>query len=130
MLRVLPVLVAIVLLVYCLVDLAQSSSAQVRTMPRWAWAVLLLLVPIFGPIAWLAAGRPVTDAYRGSRPVPPREVRPVAPDDDPEFLARLKEQRQKAEDDRLRKWQADLERRERELGRSDDDSSGSNSSGS
>jgi hypothetical protein len=48
----------------------------------------------------------------------------VAPDDNPEFLARLKQHRQQAEDERLRKWQADLERRERELRNRDDDGPG------
>jgi hypothetical protein len=116
----LPILVALVLLVFTLVDLAQSRADEVRSLPRWTWALVILLVPIAGPLSWLALGRPNGEVP--VRPVP-RDTTPhqLAPDDDPEFLARLRQQNQQAEDDRLRRRQADLERRERDLGRDDGD---------
>lgn len=125
MLRVLPVLVAMVLVVFCLIDLAQTPADDVRILPRPVWAALILLVPFVGPIGWLAAGRPTAGGATRGR-VAPRQsaVRPVAPDDNPEFLARLKQHRLQAEDERLRKWQADLERREQELRHRDDGTSG------
>jgi hypothetical protein len=107
--RVLPVLVAIVLVVYCLVDLVQSRREDIRLMPRPLWALIIVCAPFLGPLGWLFAGRP--RAGGEARPAP----RTVAPDDDPEFLSRLKERRLKDEDERLRQWQADLERRERDL---------------
>jgi hypothetical protein len=74
-----------------------------------------------GGIAWLVAGRPVRRRQSGWRPgggFPeydrPRAGRPVAPDDDPEFLAGLR----KADDEheeQLRNWEADLRRREEKL---------------
>lgn len=120
MLRVLPILVALVLLVFSLVDLAQSSRDRVRVLPRWTWALVIVFIPIAGALTWLALGRPTDEAP--VRPVAPDAgPRQLAPDDDPEFLARLRQQNQQAEDDRLREWQADLERREREIGPDDSD---------
>ncbi len=118
--RALPVLVAIVLLVYCLVNLVQTPRDEVRTLSRPIWALLIVFVPFVGPVLWLVAGR--QSARRSPRrTASPERARPVAPDDNPEFLAGLKQRRQKAEDERLRKWQADLERREREMRGPDDD---------
>ena len=88
MLRVLPVILSIALTVYCLIDLGMTpAGTQVRNLPRWAWVVVILLFPIFGPIAWLAAGRPKapTGPGVGVRP----DGRVLAPDDDPEFLAEI-----------------------------------------
>ncbi|SDS25461.1 PLD nuclease N-terminal domain-containing protein [Actinopolymorpha singaporensis] len=122
MLRVLPVLIALVLLVYCLVDLAQSRSDRIRALPRWAWALVITFLPYAGPLGWLTFGRPVEGGTSGRPALRPGQ--PLAPDDDPEFLARLARMRQKSEDDRLRQWQADLERRERELGRDEGEGPG------
>lgn len=123
MLRALPVLIAIILVVYCLIDLAQTPSEDVRSVSRPVWVVVILLVPFVGPICWLVAGRPNAREVHGPGPFGRAPARPVAPDDDPEFLARLKQHRLNAEDERLRKWQADLERRERDL-RGEGDSGG------
>lgn len=86
MLKALVVVVPVVLAIYCLVQLAQTRSDLVRTLPRWAWAVLIVLFPLLGSLGWLFLGRP-----RGPRPAaPPRRGRPVAPDDDPDFLRGLR----------------------------------------
>jgi hypothetical protein len=82
MLKALVVIVPVVLAIFCLVQVAQSRSDLVRTLPRWAWAVVILLVPLLGSLAWLSLGRPRESG--GSAPPPKR--RPVAPDDDPDFL--------------------------------------------
>ena len=47
-----------------------------------------------------------------------RTYRPVAPDDDPEFLRSLKKRNQEHDDFR-RKWEEDLKRREDELRNTD-----------
>ncbi|MDP9445211.1 MAG: PLDc N-terminal domain-containing protein, partial [Actinomycetota bacterium] len=84
MLKALIVILPVVLAIYCLVDLGQSRAGTVRALPRSAWAVLIVLAPLAGPLAWLVWGRP----QRG-RPGPPRpQRRVVAPDDDPDFLRR------------------------------------------
>jgi cytochrome c-type biogenesis protein CcmH/NrfG len=83
--RALPVVVAVVLAIYCLVQVVQSRADLVRILPRWLWVLVIALVPILGPGAWLAFGRP-----QQRRPPPRgRRARPLAPDDDPDFLRGL-----------------------------------------
>jgi hypothetical protein len=127
---------------YCLLDAATADRQRVRALPKGVWVAIVALTFELGAVAWLLWGRP-----RGEQGVAPRAIRPrlgssnrtawptrpstdragfgrpgpLAPDDDPEFLARLRQQNQRAEDDRLREWQSDLERRERELGPDDGD---------
>lgn len=117
MLRVIPIVAALVLLVFTLVDCAQSPDARVRNLPKWVWLLLILLVPLAGPIAWLFGGRPAVEGP-GRAPAPPPRPR-KAPDDDPDFLAKLKPQ---ADHERLlRQWEADLRRREAELRETEDE---------
>jgi hypothetical protein len=86
MFKALVVIVPLVLAIYCLVQVAQSRSDQVRTFPKWAWCVLIVLFPLLGSVAWLWVGRP----QGGHQSSPPRRSRPVAPDDDPDFLRGLR----------------------------------------
>ncbi|PFG16016.1 phospholipase D-like protein [Propionicimonas paludicola] len=116
MLRVLPVIAALLLLVFSLVDCAQSPDARVRNLPKWVWLLLILLVPLAGPIAWLFGGRPIVGTPPKAPTAAPRP--PRAPDDDPDFLAKLKPQ---ADHERLlNQWEADLRRREAELRETED----------
>lgn len=124
MLRYLPFLVELALLVYCLIDCIQTDSSLVRNLPKPAWVLLIVIVPVVGGIAWLVAGRPER-AQRGHRvPWPstatagyPEYERPrrTAPDDDPEFLASIRASDEKHER-MLRDWEADLRAREERLG--------------
>jgi Phospholipase_D-nuclease N-terminal len=82
--RALPVVIAVVLAIYCLVQVVQSRPETVRALPRWLWALVIVAIPLLGPVAWLVLGRP---RDRGS---PPRRTRPLAPDDDPDFLRGLR----------------------------------------
>ena len=93
MLRVLLFLIPLILAVYALVDLVQTDDEQVRGLPKLVWVVLIVLTSPVGPLAWLIAGRKdrrgLLDrlAPRQAGPQPPR--RPIAPDDDPDFLRGL-----------------------------------------
>lgn len=122
MLRVLPVLIAIVLAVYCLVDVIQRRSDEVRYLPRWAWGAIIVLAPIVGPIGWLVAGRPPKQGGEGTPTT--GEVPGRAPDDDPDFLAQLHKRRQREQEEKLKRWQEELEERERDLQRQRDDDEG------
>lgn len=79
--RILPVVILALLVVYCVVEVAQADPDRVRFMPRWLWAVAIIALPGLGAVAWLIVGRPL-------RRQPPRR-RPPAPDDDPDFLRSL-----------------------------------------
>ena len=51
-----PLLVVqLVLVVVCLLDL--SRRAKVRGLPKWAWAIIILLGELVGPIVYLFVGR-------------------------------------------------------------------------
>ena len=91
---VVPYVVAVVLLVYCVLDLLRTPASLVRTAPKPVW-FLLLLAPVLGPLAWLLVGRPRKGTPRPAAPAPGRG----APDDDEEFLREL---RKRADDQRRR----------------------------
>jgi hypothetical protein len=114
MVRVLPLVLAFGLIVYAVIDCWQSPAPAVQVMSKPAWLVVILVVPVFGATAWLLAGRPP----RGPAGVgAPR--RPLAPDDDPEFLRQL--DRIDEEHERmLRQWERDLRRREERLREEDE----------
>jgi hypothetical protein len=95
---------SLLLLVYCLLDIATAHRSDVRTLPKPLWFVAVL-PPVFGPAAWLLAGRPRRGAPR-ARPtvLPPASgaTRAPAPDDDDAFLRELRrradEQRRRGQD--------------------------------
>jgi Phospholipase_D-nuclease N-terminal len=96
-LRYVPAVLSFALTVYCLIDAFQTDEADMRNLPKVAWIVLVLLVPVIGPVAWLLAGRPT----RNSTPSKSQRQRwedqqrnrdrrrPRGPDDDPDFLKDL-----------------------------------------
>ena len=61
-----------------------TDEASVRSLPKVAWLILILVFPVIGPVSWLIAGRPP----RGPRVIQ-RQPRPRGPDDDPDFLKDL-----------------------------------------
>ena len=90
--RFLPYVLMIVLAIYSWVEIALSDPSQVRQLPRWLWA-LIVIVPFAGAISWLVFGRPNgTKAVQVSAKPKPRP-RVVAPDDDPDFLRTLRERK-------------------------------------
>ena len=74
-------LLDLALIVVALFDCWSADEARIRLAPRAAWVFGILLISPIGGIAWFVKGRPVREVRL--RP------RPVAPDDDPEFLRRL-----------------------------------------
>lgn len=124
MIRLLPYAIELALVVFCLIDCVQADEHRIRNLPKWAWVVLIILLPIVGPVVWLVAGRPARASAGREVPWPtktagypgqerPRQ-RPKSPDDDPEFLRSLKK-RNTENEDLLRKWEEDLKRREEDL---------------
>lgn len=78
---------SIALTVFALADCVQTEDEKVRGLPKWAWIVLIVLIPWVGPITWLFVGKD------RSRPAGqgPRRQGPLAPDEDPDFLRKLDE---------------------------------------
>src|SRR4051812_12728373 len=113
--RALPFLIVLVATLIALIDCLSSERGDIRGLPRPVWVLVILLLPIFGPIAWFFAGRPVSLAQRagtvpGGRPKAPK--RPTAPDDDPDFLRGIDTTQPRNDAELLRSWEEDLKRRE------------------
>jgi hypothetical protein len=118
MLRLLPVLLILALALFALVDCLARDEDEIRGLPKVLWVLVILLFPLLGSVAWFVAGRPhgaaLPGAGFGARPgsdASPDEhrinpfgrgsggpKRALAPDDDPEFLRRLDEQRRRDEE--------------------------------
>jgi hypothetical protein len=106
-------LVELCLVVYCALNVITTPEDQVRNLPKLLWLLLVLFVPVVGPVAWLVAGRPQAPPrslpYKGNTGIPAAYDRPgrataAAPDDDAAFLRQLREraeeQRRAAEEQR------------------------------
>lgn len=83
MLRVLLFAVGFGLSLYALIDCVRTEDNRVKSLPKIVWLLLIVLVTYLGPIAWIVAGRD------RQWPPFPQERRPIAPDDDPDFLRNL-----------------------------------------
>lgn len=110
--RVLAVVASIALTVFALADCVQTKDDQVRGIPKWAWILLIVFVPWVGPITWIVAGRDRgwnsfggADRSGGGRSRGPHRDRPLAPDEDPEFLRRLDEQIRREKRERIQREQ-------------------------
>lgn len=94
MLKVLLYALPIILAIYALVDLVQTRDEDVQGLPKLIWVVLIVLIWVIGPAAWLLAGKRgrsflpnLSPRAAGGPSGPP--ARPMAPDDDPDFLRGL-----------------------------------------
>jgi hypothetical protein len=116
LLRGVPLLLLVLLWLYCVFDALNADPARVRNLSKTAWVFIVLLFFDLGSIAWLIAGRPRGAArslpYKGNPGVPPEYDRPgraaaTNPDDDAAFLETLRrraeEQRRKAAEDARRR---------------------------
>jgi Phospholipase_D-nuclease N-terminal len=129
---------------FCLFDVITTDESQMRNLSKIWWLVIVLFFVVVGSVMWLVAGRPQgagapgsastrgggaagaggtrASRYGGGAGLAPAR-RPLAPDDDPEFLESVG--RHTAEDkDMLRRWEDDLRRREEELRKRSEDSPG------
>ncbi|WP_313406824.1 PLD nuclease N-terminal domain-containing protein [Aeromicrobium sp.] len=86
--KVFLVLVAVVLVVYSLYDLLATPRERVQHLPKWGWALLIVLAPYAGALLWIVFG--IAKGRPAGGPPPPRRPRgPLGPDDDPDFLRGL-----------------------------------------
>jgi len=99
-LRVLLALATLGLLLYALIDCIGTDDSRVKGLPKVVWILIIVLVGIVGPVAWIIAGR----ERDWQPPQRPAGRRPLAPDDDPDFLRDLdldvkRERREKRPED-------------------------------
>lgn len=101
--RVLLTLLAVGLAVYALSDCATSDENDRSGIPKGLWIVMIIFLPFVGPLAWIVVSRTQRShhATAGGPPAPGRPgtrrrpAGPIAPDDDPDFLWKLEQQRRR-----------------------------------
>ncbi len=111
MVRLFVFLAAVQLVLFVLALISVLSADRVRAMPRALWVVVILLVPLLGPVAYFVWGRPVAPPHE--RPVH-RSRRPSAPDDDADFLRNVDTEKSRRERELLAQWERDLQKGEDE----------------
>lgn len=123
--RVLLFLLATGATVWALVECLQADDDRIRRLPKIGWILVILFTFVLGAAAWFVFGRPRATEPSSRRWGVPRFGGPgtaqpsrPAPDDDPEFLRRIG--RDSEREQRLRRWEEDLRRREGELGNPED----------
>ncbi len=93
--RVVGTLLLIGFVVYCVIDIVRSEDDERLGVHPALWVLLVVLFPLIGGVVWIAVSR----TRRAARPVRgaagPAPSGPVAPDDDPEFLWRLDQERRR-----------------------------------
>ena len=114
MARILLILVVVGLMAYALTDVWGAEEDERGGLPRWLWVILIVFLPLLGAISWIVVrvtsrrnnAGPAGPGRGGSRPTPPprptrpgprRPSGPVAPDDDPEFLWLLEQEKRTRE---------------------------------
>lgn len=48
-------LLQLLLLIWAIIDLVRRR--EVKVLPKWAWALIIIFVNLFGPIIYFVAGR-------------------------------------------------------------------------
>lgn len=129
LLRGLVVAVALGIWIASVVDVVRSDASAVHHLHKLVWLAFVLLIPLFGAPCWLLLGRPqplFTRFFEAPRSAP------RAPDDSPEFLAKLEDEirrRRRAEQLRARSDETqdideEIRRLEDELRRRSEEDSG------
>lgn len=84
--------------IYALVDLFMTHTPRVRAFPKPLWIVVIVALPVIGPILWLVVGK--------AKPRKPRATSPGrTPDDDPSFLSAIDREES---DERIRRLEEEL----------------------
>lgn len=95
MARVFPVVLAVAVWIYGIIHCALTKSEHMPgRVPKWGWLALNILVPVLGAALWFVALYMARNAENEAQ-----SPAPLAPDDDPEFLAHLERE------NRFRQWE-------------------------
>jgi hypothetical protein len=81
---VIAAIIVTALMIFSIIDCSRTEEGRIRSLPKWAWLVIIIFVPGIGSIAWLIAGRP-RGPGRGGR----RKKKIIPPDDNPDWLKKL-----------------------------------------
>jgi len=84
MIRVAGTIIAIAFYIYSIIDVIRSPKNQVRTLPKYVWLVIVVVLPVLGGAMWLILGRVWPAGGLNGK-----KTGPGAPDDDPKFLRKI-----------------------------------------
>lgn len=102
---VFAIAIVAVFTIFTTVFAVSADKNQVRLLPKWVWIALCLVVPILGGILYLTLGRPVSGAAGGGASRSSgrfgygARTTTIAPDDDPDFLRKLRDRLSRDEDE-------------------------------
>ncbi|MGW3835211.1 PLD nuclease N-terminal domain-containing protein [Streptomyces microflavus] len=118
--RALLFIVPLALTIYAFIDCLNTSEEDTKHLPKIAWVFIILLFWIVGPVVWLVAGKARRNAATGTGTGPSswqrgRRQQWVAPDDNPDFLKSLKD------DKDARKAEAESESESRKAEKAEDE---------
>jgi hypothetical protein len=109
-------LVLLALWLYCIFDCITTDESLARNLPKGFWVMIVLFLPDVGSIAWLLAGRPTNAGWRPGDTTPRSVQRARGPEDSTAWRPPSSSAVAPADRAQLEAWEADLARRERELG--------------
>jgi hypothetical protein len=113
MVRLFVFLAAAELVLLVLALISSLSVDRVRNLPRFLWVLIILVIPLLGPIAYFLFGRPVAPPREGGS-IRRTSPRPSSPDDDPDFLRAMDTEQSRRERELLAQWERELRKREDE----------------
>ncbi|MBM2617461.1 PLDc N-terminal domain-containing protein [Actinoplanes sp. LDG1-06] len=110
MVRLFIFLAAVQLVLFVLALISCLSASRVRNAPRVVWVLVILLIPLLGPLAYFAWGRPRPAPVEGG--IVRRRSAPASPDDDPDFLRSVDTDQSRRDREMLAQWEKELNNRE------------------
>lgn len=103
---ILAVVLIVVLTVYATVDCAMSDARRAKVLQKPVWLVVILLLPVIGPLLWMFVGKMHRKEFRAS-------TQPAAPDADPAYLEQLRADRE--HDARIRALEEEMRKLDEEI---------------
>lgn len=99
--RVIAVVFLVAVVVYaCIVAIRMDPRRRLAGINKWVWVIFTLIPPVIGSIIFLTVYYMSNPPGPSPRQAQPRPSGPIAPDDDPEFLAKLDDEVRRAHYDR------------------------------
>lgn len=71
-------LLVLAAMIFTIVDIVLRDNGEVKHLPKIAWLVLVILVPLIGIVLWFAIGRDRPERVPRPRPHPTTTSRPAA----------------------------------------------------
>jgi hypothetical protein len=101
MIRFIGPILVLAIDIYALVDVILTDPYRIKSLNKFFWVVIILLLPLIGAILWFAIGK-----EHGQSARPQQRMRAIGPDDDPAFLRNAR--RLEEQDERIRRLEQEL----------------------